>query len=180
MIAGALARRYAKAILELAEEAGRLDEVQRELSDLRATWQSSAELRDAFENPAVGAEQRRAILRGLAEHMKLSPMVKNALFLLSDRRRLRYLPEVVEAYQVLAEAKAGRVRAEVTTAGSMPEPYFHELQKALESVTGKKVVLVKKQDPSLIGGVVTKVGDKVFDGSLRARLSELTEELLTE
>ncbi|MFW6049592.1 MAG: F0F1 ATP synthase subunit delta [Myxococcota bacterium] len=177
---GTLARRYAKALLELAEEQGQLEQVGRELAGLREAWDASEDLRDAFENPAVTAEQRRAILDALATRMGLSPTVTNALRLLSDRRRLRHLPEVAEAFERLAEAKEGRIRAEVTTAAAMPEPYYAELQKALESVTGRKVALVRHEDPSLIGGVITKVGDRVFDGSLRARLNELEEQLLTE
>lgn len=176
----AVGRRYAKAILELAIEGDQLDKVEEDLTALRDAWGGSEDLRDAFENPAVGAEQRRGILDQLAQRMGLAPTVHNALRLLSDRRRLRHLPEVVEAFQQLAEKRAGKVRAEVATASAMPESYFQELQKALESVTGKKVALVKKEDPTLIGGVVTRVGDKVFDGSLRARLNELEEELLAE
>jgi F-type H+-transporting ATPase subunit delta len=180
MSSGALGRRYARALLELAEEAGQLDATGKQLDALTEVWQGSAELRSAFENPGVGAEQRRAILGAVAQKLGLSPLVKNTTLLLSDRRRLRFLPEVADAFRQLAEQKAGRVRAEVTTAAAMPDAYFQELQKALETVTGKQVVLVKNQDPSLIGGVVTRVGDKVFDGSLRAQLGELREELLAE
>lgn len=177
MRAGALARRYAKALLELATEQGQLDKVSQDLTSLMEVWQESTELRQLFENPAVGADQRRSVLEALSSRLDLSQIVKHALFLLSDRRRLRHLPEVAEAFDTLAEERAGRVRAEVITAAPMPEKYYQELEKALEAVTGKKVVLVRKQDDSLIGGVVTRVGDKVFDGSLRNRLEELRESM---
>lgn len=180
MSIGTLARRYAKALLELAEDQGKVEPIGKELASLREAWDASEDLRDVFENPAVGAEQRKAVVEALAKRMGLSATVKNTVLLLSDRRRVRHLPEVVEAFERLAEQKSGRIRAEVTTASAMPDSYFHELQKALESVTGKKVVLVKNEDPSLIGGVVTRVGDRVYDGSLRARLNELEEELLAE
>jgi F-type H+-transporting ATPase subunit delta len=178
--AGTLARRYARALLELAEEAGQLEPTGRQLTSLAEAWGESPALQDAFDNPAVSVAQRRAILEQIAQKLGLSPLVRHTALLLSDRRRLRYLPEVTAAFERLAEQKAGRIRAEVTTASAMPEPYFQELQKALEAATGKKVTLIKKEDPSLIGGVVTQVGDKIFDGSLRARLSELQEELLVE
>lgn len=178
MTSSTLARRYAKAIMELADEQNALDEVGENLSNLLVTWNGSDELRLLFENPAVGAGQRRSVLEGVTKKMSLSPIVGNALMLLSDRRRMRHLPEVVEAYRERAEQRSGRVRAEVTTAGELPEKYFTELQKTLESVTGKKVTIVRKQDESLIAGVVARVGDKVFDGSLRNRLDELKESLL--
>jgi F-type H+-transporting ATPase subunit delta len=177
--AGTLARRYAKALLDLAVEQGQLDRVGRDLNSLLETWNGSRELRQVFENPAIGAAHRKQVVTKIVERLGVTPTVRNALLMLSDRRRLRYLPEIAEAYQQLAEERAGRIRAEVVTAAPMPEKYFIELQKTLESVTGKEVVLVRKQDESLIGGVVTRVGDKVFDGSLRSRLDELKENLLT-
>lgn len=178
MTGGTLGRRYAKAILELAVEQKQLDKVGRDLADVLAAWQSSRELQEVFENPSVGTEARRNILRAMADRMGLSPIVRNTLLFISDRRRLRSLPRIVEAFEALAEAQQDRVRAEVITATEMPEGYFAQLKTALESVTGKEVVLVRKQDPSLIAGVVTKVGDKIFDGSVKNRLRELRDELL--
>lgn len=180
MSTGTLARRYAKALLELAEESGQVEATGEQLAALAEAWEVSAELRETFENPAVMASQRRDLLGQLAQKLGLSPHVRNMALLLSDRRRMRFFPAVAAAFQELAERKAGRVRAEVVTAAPMPDAYYQELQKALESVTGKQVTLQKKEDPSLIGGVVTRVGDKVFDGSLRARLSELREELMVD
>ena len=177
-MSSAVGRRYGRAIIDLADEQGRREDVARELKDVLAAWKESRELRDVFQNPAFGAESRKGILEALAARIGVSPMVKHALLLLSDRRRLRHLPEVIDAYLELAEERAGRVRAEVTTAGSMPESYFEELRKTLCHVTGKDVVLVRREDPSLIAGVVTRVGDRIFDGSLKNQLKELEDELL--
>lgn len=174
----ALGRRYGKALLDLAAEQNQVDQVWRNLSDLREAWQSSDELREVFENPSVSSADRRQVIDALAGRMGLTPLVKNTLKLLSDRRRARYLGEVVEAFDALAGERAGRVRAEVVTATAMSETYYSQLQRTLEDVTGKKVTLVKRQDPSLIGGVIARVGDKVFDGSIRTRLTELKDELL--
>ena len=88
--------------------------------------------------------------------------------------------QLAAAFNVLAQSTTGQVEAEVTTAAPMPEKYYLELQKVLEKVTGKKVVVVRKQDPSIIAGVITRVGDKVFDGSVRNRLTELKEQLLAQ
>jgi len=175
-----LGRRYARALFELGEEQGQTDRIQKGLEALVATWSESKELQDVFENPAVGAENRNAVIDAVGKRMALPPLLLNTLKLLSDRRRLRHVPELAEAYFDLAEARTGRVRAEVITATAMPETYFTKLQQTLEKATGKKVVLVKKQDPELIGGVVTRVGDRVFDGSIRSRLADLEATLLSD
>ncbi len=178
MTASVIGRRYGRALLELAHEAGQESEVRKGLEELLASWTASPELRGIFENPGVGADQRRAILDAVGAKMSLPTLVTNTLKLLADRRRLRHVPELVEAYLELADADAGGLRAEVTTAGDMPESYFAELQKTLAENLGREVTLVKKQDPALIAGVVTKVGDMVFDGSLRSRLRELEDTML--
>ena len=177
MRTGPLGRRYAKALLELADEAKETEKVQADLLDLVATWDRSAELRAVVENPSVSSEVRASLVKALATRMGLSPVLRDTLLLLSDRRRLKHLPEVADAFTELSEARAGRVRAEVTTAGPMPAAYFTELSKTLERVTGKKVVLVKHEDPSLIAGVVTRVGDRVYDGSVKNQLQKLSAEL---
>lgn len=177
MSTGPLGRRYAKALSALADEAGQSAQVQRDLTDLVATWDSSAELRAVVENPSVSAEMRGKLVNALATRMGLAPVLRNTLMLLSDRRRLKHLPEVADAFAELTEARAGRVRAEVTTAGPMPAAYFTQLAETLERVTGKKVVLVKHEDPSLIAGVVTRVGDRVYDGSVKNQLDQLSSML---
>ena len=173
-----LARRYAKALLELANEKNLGARVGKDLQDLAATWEQSPELRGVFENPAVTSEPRRKVVEALATRMGLQPLTTNTLKLLSDRGRFRYLGEIAEAFTTLSEADAGALRAEVTSASALPESYYSRLQAELEKATGRKVSLVKKQDPELIGGVVTRVGDKVYDGSVRHRLEQLRENLL--
>ena len=171
-------RRYAKALLEVAEEQKQVPKVQKDLEDLLASWRESRELRITFENPAFGADVRTKILNELVKRMGLSSLVSNTLHLLSDRQRLRHLPEVAEAFFELAQEGAGAVVAEVTTASELPETYFAKLQATLEKSLGKKVSIVKKTDPTLVAGVVTRIGDKVFDGSVRSSLRQLEDRLL--
>ena len=117
-------------------------------------------------------------LRELAAKASMHDSVRDLLMLLSDRRRLRHLPEITESLDAMVEAKAGKVRAEVTSAAPLSDAYLAELAKALGATIGREVVIGQKTDPELIGGVVTRVGDRVFDGSLKHQLSELREELL--
>lgn len=177
MSAGILGRRYASALLALATEAKNIEKVSRDLHDFAASWRESRELRNAFENPSVSMASRRQVLRDIAQASSMDALVRDTLLLVSDRGRMAYLPEIIDAFDTMAEARSGRVRAEVITASELPEAYFTELRKILEQVTGKQVVVATRVDPSLLGGVVTRIGDQVFDGSLSHRLNELKHEL---
>jgi len=178
MIGSAVAKRYATALYELAEEKKVADEVARNLDALAQAWESSEELRRCFQNPQFGTEQKRDVMRALADRLRCHAVTRNTMLMLSDRQRLEHLPDIAEAYARLAERRAGRLRAEVVSAHPLPESYYAKLSAALKKSTGKEIVLVKKEDPSLIGGVVTTVGGRVFDGSLKNRLRELKNELL--
>jgi F-type H+-transporting ATPase subunit delta len=177
MSTGTLARRYARALLELANEQRQADRVKKELEELAAMWTSSSELRVLFENPQFGAQARKATLSEIITRSGVSPLVRNAVLYLADKGRILALPDIARAFAALAEQAAGSVRAEVTSAAPLSESYYLQLQRALEQVTGKRVSIERKTDASLIAGVVTKVGDKVFDGSVRTRLAELKETL---
>lgn len=177
MSTGTLGRRYASALLNLAVEANALDAVRKDLSDFVAAWNENRDLRNVFENPSVGVSTRRSVLREIAETSNMHPLVRDTLMLVSDRGRLRNVPEILDAFEALAEARSGRVRAEVVTATELPKEYFAGLQRTLEQATGKQVVITSSVDPTILGGVVTRVGDQVFDGSLQYRLNELRDEL---
>ncbi len=178
MIGSAVAKRYATALYELAHEQSAVDRIGKDLADLAVTWSASEELRRTFENPQFALEEKKKIIAAIADRAAVHPLFKNLLMMLSDRRRLVHLPEIAETYAHIAERRSGRIRAEIVTATKLPEAYYAQLQKTLEDATGKKVVLVRREDPSLIGGVITKVGGRVFDGSLKNRLRGLRAQLL--
>jgi len=177
MSSGSLAKRYARAVFELADEAKQVERVGKDLQDVSSMWSSSSELQELFKNPGFAADVRKQVLTDLATRAALSPTVRNTLLYLSDRGRLSALPLIAQTYARLAEEKAGGVRAEVISASPLTEAYYQSLQRTLEQATGKKVTIEKKTDPSLIAGVVTRVGDQVFDGSVRNRLNELRDSL---
>jgi F-type H+-transporting ATPase subunit delta len=177
MTIGILGRRYGGALLNLAKESGRLDKVRSDVRELAAMWHDNRELQSIFENPNVPATSRRQVLRDIAAQSGMDPLLRDTLLLVSDRGRMNQLDGIIESFEAMAEAGAGHVQAEVTTASELPEAYFNELQKTLERVTGKQVSIKKRVDPTLLGGVVTRIGDQVFDGSLSHRLSELKHEL---
>lgn len=173
-----VASRYAKAVFELAQDQNQLEVVDSQLASLAELWLKSASLRDVFRNPSFDAEQRRSIIGELVSRVSAIGMIRNLLRVLSDRGRMDILPDLATKYRHLAEARLGRVRAEVVTAVELPEAYFEQLQQRLEQVTGKTVLLERRVDSTLLAGVVTRVGDYVLDGSVRSHLSRLREELL--
>jgi F-type H+-transporting ATPase subunit delta len=172
-----IGRRYASALLALSEERSVTEVIGRDLRELAASWHDSRDLRNAFENPSVSLDSRRKILRELAEASGMNPLLRDTLLLLSDRGRMTHLPEVAEAFEILAAEKSGSVRAEVVSATELPAEYFEGLRRTLEQVTGKHVVVSSRVDASLIGGVVTRVGDQLFDGSVKHQLNQLKDEL---
>jgi F-type H+-transporting ATPase subunit delta len=174
----ALGRRYAKALLDLAREQGELDTTLKDVGALSDAWTVSKELRDIVANPVIPRPALKAAVDGVMQKLGCSKLVRNTVNLLADKGRLGHLAEVLEALEQLAEAETGRVRVEVVSAQPLSDAYYARLVEKLQRVSDRKVVLVKREDPSLIGGVVTRVGDQVFDGSLSNRLSELRETLL--
>jgi len=177
MIAGVVARRYANALLELGHESGQLDALVEEVTEVAAAYESSAEMRHALENPLFPYEVKKAILTDLAGTIGLGQTARNALLLLNDRRRMRALPGIAKLLREMADRKKGVLRAEVVTAAPLSEAYYGRLQQQLEKMTGKKVVIDRREDPTILAGVVTRIGDTVYDGSLSTRLQEIKHAL---
>lgn len=178
MIPGVIAKRYATALLELGTEAGALDALVDELTRASQAYESSLELRNAFENPLVPAAAKKAIVGDVSERLGLSTTARSFLGLLVDRRRIRALPPIATRLREMADLRRGITRAEVLTAMPLPEEYFEKLQRELERITGSKVALDRRLDPALICGVMIRLGDTVYDGSLVARLKQLKETML--
>jgi F-type H+-transporting ATPase subunit delta len=173
-----VARRYARALLELGTSQGNLDTLVGELTTLGDAWEGSPELRNAIENPLVSHAAKKAVVAELVAKINAGQIAKNTVLLLVDRRRGAALPFLARALRELADARKGIVRAEVTTASPLADDYYGRLQSTLETMTGKKVVVDRRTDPALIAGVVTRIGDRIFDGSLRTRLQTLRDALL--
>lgn len=178
MSAAHVARRYARALLELGEAEGNLDALVSDARKISAVYEQSGDLRTAVASPLVSLPAKRAILRDLCEKLGVGTTARSALLLLADRRRFQLLPEIVAMLREMNDAKKGLVRAEVTSAVTLSDGFYQKLQATLEQLSKKRVVLDKKQDPALIGGVVLRIGDLVLDGSLRTSLDGLKQALL--
>lgn len=179
MIPTEVARRYARALFELAKEAGSVDKTVKEVSELAELYAGNDELARTLSRPMLALESKRAILTEIADRSGASAITKHALLLLGDRNRLAALPGIARSLRELADKDRGLVRAEVVSAIALPEAYYERLKVQLERVTGKKITFDKRIDDTMLGGVVARIGDRVFDGSLRSRLAEARQHLLT-
>lgn len=175
----AAAQRYAQAIFELAEQAGKLEKVSTDLAVLTEAFVSSPELRGALENPVVLETRKQAIVREVAALAGADSLVIRLLLVMSHRGRIGALSETNKCFQGLADAVLGIERAEVTTAMPMEEPFYQGLEAGLSRTQGKRVVLQRKTDASLIGGAVLRVGGRTMDSSVRTHLDRLERELLS-
>jgi F-type H+-transporting ATPase subunit delta len=180
VISGSLARRYAKALLELGVQQQTFDAFAKELDRVSDAFRTMPDLRNALENPVFAVEKRRLVLDDVARRLALSKMVRNFVMLLLEKGRIAALPDIARVYRTLVDEHAQRVRATVTSARPLDPVLETRLKAALERQSGKTVILEKKEDPSIVGGLVTQLGDTVYDGSVRTQLQQLREQLLSE
>jgi F-type H+-transporting ATPase subunit delta len=173
-----LADRYARAIFELGVENNQLKPLTDQMQRIAEVYSESADLRVVLESPLVDDSKRDAVLKDLAARIQLSELATNSLRVLAARRRLRALPEIARRLAAMSDENAGLVRATVISAVPLSEAHYQALSAELERATQKKIILERQHDPSLIAGVVTRIGDKTIDGSLKGRLAELESQLL--
>ena len=180
MISGSIARRYAKALLEIGIQQQTFDALGKEIERSADTLRSSPELRNALENPIFSLEKRKLIMDELSRRLALSKISRNFILLLLEKGRIASLPDIARSYRTLVDEHAGRVRATVTSARPLDPMLETRLKTALEKSSGKVVIFEKREDPSILGGLVTQLGDTLYDGSVRTQLQQLREELLSE
>jgi len=172
-----VARRYARALIELANETAGLEVVQRELQALAQAVTSSPELSELAVNPSYTREQRKAVLEDVMKAGGAHPMVANFVRLLVDRDRLGNLPDIARQFREMADAVAGRIRGKVITATALGEELVKNVKRGLERLTQHEVILEFEVEPALLGGMRAQVGSTVYDGSLQSQLETLRRDL---
>ena len=175
MSASAIARRYAKALVQLGAEAGTVEPFNDELARVSQAFADHPSLTAVLRNPAHGLEAKQKVLGEVMTKLSLSPTIVNFLRLLLDRGRILCLPQIVGSYSALADEISGIVRPVVSSGMPLSDEQIKQIRASLETATGKKVALTVQVDPSLIGGVVTKIGDRVFDGSVKTQLDRIQD-----
>ncbi len=172
-ISTGIAHRYATAVYDLAKESDKIKALEGDLTALQEAMNSSEDFRDLIHSPIYTREQQGGAITALAEKMKLSPMMANLLALMAQKRRLFVLPQLVQTLREIIATEKGEVTADVTSAKALTKTQADKLAKSLNASTGKKVTLNQTVDESLIGGLVVKVGSKMIDTSIRAKLDSL-------
>ena len=168
-----LAERYAAALFELADERRDLDAVAGDLGALRAMLHDSADLLRLVRSPVLSrADQGRAIAL-VAETAELSQLTRDFLAVVARNRRLFAVPAMIEAYLAKLAARRGEITAEVTAAQPLTDAQNNALTEQLRRVVGGRVAVDLRIDPSLIGGMVVKIGSRMVDGSLRSKLQRM-------
>lgn len=177
MVSGSLARRYARAVIEIGTAKGNLDKLGADLRNLAQAMKASEELVVVLTNPAIRRADRRKVVDALLARVGAADETRRTIYLMLDGERLSTLPALSREVDAMIEARAGRVTAEITSARPLDATQLSQITAALEKLSGKKVVVEKREDPELLGGVVAKLGDRVYDGSLRTQLRALRDEL---
>jgi len=177
----AVADRYAKALADAVLAPGSKTEAPRALAELQGferLLESSPDLRNVLLSPAVPMSRKRAVVDRFGQLMSLSPLVRNFLFVVVDRRRADLLGEMAAAFEAALDERTGIARVEVRSAAPLSERQRSVLQDELSRLADKPVRCDFSVDAALIGGVVARIGSTVYDGSVRSQLEELRERLV--
>lgn len=172
-----LIKGYSEALFQVAKAEEKLDQVEEELTHLLNSLESNAELKEFLSDPKISSEgKKNALLKIFGE--KVSPIILHWVNLVIDQGRQRRLPSMIETFFSLAQEAREKVTAEVITSIPLPEDLLHRLEGELSKVTKKRVFLKPLVDESILGGVIVKIENKVFDGSIRHRLEEIKREMV--
>jgi len=171
---------YATALADIALEQGAAEPVKKQLEDFGAAYGESAELRNVLANPAVELAAKHGVIEKLAARLGASRIVRNFLFIVADNQRTHLLPEILKTFDDVIRQRQGMAEAEVTSAAELTAPQKTQLQQTLERLTGRKIQAKYSLDPGLLGGVVVRIGDTIYDGSVRNRLNQMRARLAAE
>jgi len=183
MTLSAVATRYANALADVVSPAASALRPENALTELRAfegVLNESGELKNALTSPAVPVGRKRAVVGRIGDLLKISPIVRNFLYVLIDHRRIASLTEILHSFESTIDERLGFARADVSSARELTEAQRTALDAQLTQLTGKQIRTRFAVDESLIGGIVARIGSTVYDGSVRGQLQTLGRRLSTE
>ena len=172
-----LARRYAKAIFTVGQERGKFEEYNDVLAGVAGLYASNPEVVDALTNPLYPLDIREKVMAGMIDSMEVDSVMGNFLNLLVEKKRAEILPEIAEEYKTMVDEEKNISHGSVISAIELSDELRENVQTTLEKLTGKKVELTISVDPSIIGGIIAKVGDLVLDGSIKTQLAGLKDSI---
>lgn len=172
-----LAKRYALSLVQLGAEQNRLDDVRRELTRIEALFTSTPELSASFADPALGHDRKKELMGQVVDSCACSELVGNFLRLLVDKKRVTVLPQIIQAFERLADEHSGLLRPTITTAFELDGGQLEAIRGALERQSSRSVIPRVAIDATLLGGVVVRIGDTVYDSSVRTQLRRIQDQL---
>ncbi len=176
MIEGSLARRYTRALFQLACDGSQEDAVGVEVEQFFSDYSKSA-LQQVLTNPSFAVDTRKQILNQVAQSQKLSSLTVRFLSLLLERDRLGHLTGIVNCYRRLLNEARGRVDAKVVSAAALEPALVERVRGQLRSISGKEVILQQVVDPELLGGLQVELEGKIYDGSVRTQLAKMKQRI---
>jgi F-type H+-transporting ATPase subunit delta len=171
------ARRYAKALYDVAREAGATEAVGQEIEQVAVVLARDAAAHDVLTRPWIKPADRRGVAMTIGQKVGTRKLVQDFVGLVAERGRADHLPEIVAAYQTLVDAELGRARAQVRTAVALTAGEKQQLSGKLERALGKRIILEEQVDATLLGGFVAQVGSLILDGSLDGQLARMRQRL---
>ncbi len=172
-IVSGVAGRYANALFELALEAKALEQVEADLTRFGEALDVVGDMQRLVKSPVFSAEEQGRALAAILDELKIEGLTKNFLLLVSKNRRLFAAPDMIRGFRAMLATHRGETSATVTAASKLTEAQVTALKQALKAALGKDVMLDQIVDPSLIGGLMVKVGSRMIDTSLRTKLTSL-------
>ena len=175
MTSRTIAARYAKALLDVSLKEGDPRAAEQDLAAFVELMTSHQELQHALTNPAVPIQKKEAIVKALLDRSRPNPVVGRTILLLALRDRLGILPDLLANYRDRLLDREGVVRAEIATATPVAADRLQRIERGLAAASGKHVTMTTRVDPSIIGGIVARVGSTVYDGSIATQLKKMKE-----
>ena len=176
MSQGVIARRYAKALINLAEKD--LQITGNSLAAIADVYSNSTELSEVLSDTKVSSQIKQNVLKKILKKIKVSKLVDTFTRYLLAKRRIVLLPNIERAFNLLLQEKLGRIEAGITVAQEIPEVTVGKLEKAISRYSGKEVTVNITIDPAIIGGIVTRIGSVVIDGSIHTQLNQIRQSII--
>jgi len=172
-----LARRYAKALFAVGKDDGKFEEYNDALQGLNEVYALDASLADSLTNPLYPMDVREKVMEGIVASMGVDKVMSNFFNLLVEKKRADVLPDIAEEYQIMVDEEKNISHGSVVSAVKLSKELQAKVQATLEKLTGKTVELTTSVDPTIIGGIIAKVGDLELDGSIRTQLASLKDSI---
>jgi len=171
---------YANGLADVALAQGAADPALKQLADFGAAFAGSAELRNFLTSPAVPREAKHGVIEKIAARLGAGKIIRNFLFVIADHHRTHILPQIIASFEDVIRQRQGIAEAEISTAIELSAAQKKRIAQTLERLTGKKIEAKYSLDPALLGGAIVRVGDTIYDGSVRNSLNEMRARLAAE